>query len=200
MMMAGGEITPAPGPPDPPEPAELIYELESPTTEADYDTEVSLFDEPKSFTILCSATFKNYNWTDWTQGVFGTGKGKYFRYGSIQNGNDYSEGAVAATANRYSAIIMNPGGSGSACSSMHSRDNSTKTRRFAIRYNHRTRKIEGITSSSGTTTRWWILSSDVSSNNTIKLLVGGATGTINEFKIYSGCLTDTEIGTFIAGT
>ena len=195
--MAGGEIAPAP---EPPGPTELIYELDNPTSEANYDTEVLLFDEPKSFTILCSATFNNYDWTAYTQGVFGTGTGKYFRYGSIQNGKDYSNGEVAATANRYSAIIMNPGGTGSACSSMASREDISKTRRFAIRYNHRNRKIEGITSSNGTTSKWWIVSGDVSSSNTLKLLVGNASGTINEFKVYLGCLTDTEIGTFIAGT
>lgn len=194
--MVGGEIAPAP---EPPGPTGLIYELDSPTSEANYDTNVLLFDTPKSFTILCSATFNNYSWTAHTEGVFGIGTGKYFRFGAIGSGKDYTDGEASATANRYSAIIMNPGGSGSDCASIFSRSNSSINRRFAIRYNHRNRKIEGISLSSGTTAKWWTLSADVSSSSTLKLLIGNASGTINEFKVYSGCLTDTEIGTFIAG-
>ena len=194
MMMSGGEIAPAPEPPIPPS---LLFELSEATTQADYDTNIKLFDEPKSFTILGTATFNNYNWTSWTQGIFGISTGNYFRYGSIQSGKDMIDGELSATANRYTAIIMNYTSTGKYCSSLASRENTSKKRKFGIRYNHRTRKIECFNTTSGTTSHWWTLGGDLSSNSTLKLLIGSATGTVNVFKIYSGLLSDADIVQFI---
>ena len=178
----------------------LWFELESATTTQSYDTGIKLFDEPKSFTILCDATFNNYSWTAWTQGVFGISTGKYFRFGSINQGYDYEKDIQIATANRYSAMIMNNTSSGKMCASIIARSNSSTRRKFGVRYNHTTRKIECYQGTSGTTNEWYTVPGDLSSNNTLKLLIGNATGTINRFKIYGGLLSIDDIVTFNSGS
>ena len=178
----------------------LWFELESATTEQGYDTGVKLFDTPKSFTILCDATYNNYSWTAWTQGVFGISTGKYFRFGSINQGYDYEKDAQIATANRYSAMIMNNTSSGKMCMSIIARSNASARRRFGIRYDHTTRKIEAYLGTSGTTNEWYTVPGDLTSNNTLKLLIGNASGTINRFKIYGGLLSVNEIVAFNSGS
>ena len=182
---------------EPPVPVECIYRLQEAVTEANYDTEVQLFDEPKSFTILCRATFNNYNWTDFTQGVFGIATNSYFRFGAIGQGQEYVNNAVSATGNRYGALIMNTTSSGKKCAAIISRTNSSATRRFAIRYNHKTRKIEAISSTTGTTSHYYILPSDLISTATLKLLIGGAEGTVRELEVWNGCLRNEEIADYI---
>lgn len=194
MIAAGGSV-----PPTPPTPPSLIYSIDSSVTTQNYDTGVKLFDTPKSFTILCVATFNNYNWnTNRTEGLYGISTGKYFRVGAIANSDEYTSGEKTATGNRYTSVIMNDTSSGVRCTSIGSRVNGNQTLRFAVTYDHTTRKIYG--QSSDVKTHWYIVPGDVSSNNTLKLLIGGAAGTISTLEIYNGVLDGTTIDNFIAGT
>lgn len=188
VEQAAGQIKPQP-----------IFKLSEPTTTKNYDTNVLLFDTPKSFTILCDATFNNYPWTARTQGVFGISTGNYFRFGSIANGYDYEENVRIATANRYSAIIMNNTSSGKMCMSLFARSNSSTRRKFAIRYDYITRKIEAFNSTSGTTKKWYIVPGDLLSQDTLKLLIGNASGTINAFEVYNSVLDIQYINDFLSG-
>lgn len=177
-----------------------VFRLNEETTTQNYDTGIKLFDTPKSFTILCDAKFNNYSWTAWTQGVFGIATDRYFRFGSINNGNDYRNDALNSTANRYSAIIMNNTSSAKRCSSVFSRSNSSTRRKFAITYDHTTRKISAITSATGIVGQnWWTVPGDLISENSLKLLIGNAAGTIYAFEIYTEILSANKIGAFISG-
>ena len=177
-----------------------VFRLNEETTTQNYDTDIKLFDTPKSFTILCDATYNNNSWTAWTQGVFGISTGLYFRFGSINQGQDYRNDALNTTANRYSAIIMNNTSSGKRCASVFARSNSLTRRKFAITYDHTTRKISAINSSTGVVgSLWWTVPDDLINENTLKLLIGNASGTIHAFEIYTEILSATAIGAFISG-
>lgn len=192
-MIAAG-VSPTPPTPSP----SLIFSLSGDVTTANYDTEVQLFDEPKSFTILFEASFNNYSWTS-AQGMMGVGSDNYFRYGSIRDGKDYKSGEVIATANRYTAIIMNTSASGKNCASLDSRQNAVVTRKVAIRYDHTTRLVKAFVSHD-MENRWWVIDGDVTTSDTLKLLVGNASGTVMVCDIYDGLLTDTQIETFITAS
>ena len=195
-MMAGG-VEPPPPPIPMPTPD---YELASPTTTAGYNTGVKLFDTAKSFTILCEASFNNYSWTQWTQGLFGTVAGTKnlnFKLGSIDTGNDYQNGVVSATANRYTAIVLNKTQSNRRCSSLLPRSNTTQTKKFFVRYDHTTRKVEAGTYAPPTA-NYYTTDGDYISTQELQLLIGGAAGTVSIFKVYLQLLTDEQIGTFFA--
>ena len=186
--------------PTPPAPTPtLLYELSSPTTTKDFDTGVKLFEVAQSFTILCAASFNNYWWTNWTQGILGISTGYPFRVGCIQNGNVYANGEKTQTASLYTGLIMNNTTTAKLCTAMYGRQNTTQSRRFAIRYEHITRKVEAFLNTSGTTSQWYIVPDDIIGVATLKLLVGNASGTVSELKVYGGLLDTTDIVTFIAG-
>ena len=193
MIAAGGGE-----PPTPPTPPSLLYSLASPTTTKNYDTGVKLFDTPKSFTILCVATFNNYNWTNRTEGVYGISTGSDFRVGSIASGEEYIDGEASTTGNRYTAVIMNNTSGTKKCVSILSRLNSSQTIRVAVTYNSATRKLFAERETSNKT-HWYIMPGDLTSNATLKLLIGGASGTVSMLEIYNGVLDETTIDNFIAG-
>lgn len=176
-----------------------VYELSAPTSTQEFDTGIKLFDIPKSFTILCEATFNNYSWNNgWTQGVFGILDGdanNTFKVGAVNNGQCIVSGEVTDTANRYTSLVMNSTASDKYNTSLFARANSSTTRRIAIRYNANTRLVQGWATKE-TTTCYYTVPSDIVSNNTLKLLIGGATGTISIFRVYLGVLTDAEIEAF----
>jgi len=193
FMMLGESV-----PPTPPAPT-LIYSLEEPVS-SEFDTNVKLFDTPKSFTILCDATWNNNSSGSWKNAVLGISTSNYFRFGTIGNGKDYQNGELYATANRYSAIIMNTTSTGVMCSSCYSRSDSSTRRRFGIRYNHTTRTIECfVSSTSDTTGHWYTLSSDITGNATLKLLLNSMTGTVHALEVYSGVVDVSVIKSFIGG-
>ena len=176
-----------------------VYELSVPTSTQEFDTGIKLFDIPKSFTILCEATFNNYSWNNgWTQGVFGILDGdanNTFKVGAVNNGKCIVSGEITETANRYTALVMNSTASDKYNTSLFARANSSTTRRIAIRYNADTRLVRGW-GTKETTVCYYTVPSDIVSNNTLKLLIGGATGTISIFRVYLGVLTDAEIQAF----
>ena len=182
------------------EPAIPFYTIESPITTQNYDTEVQLFDEPKSFTILGVASFNNYNWssTDRVQSLIGLSTDNYFRLGAIYGCSAYNNNASLGTENYYCALIMNYTSSGKRATSIGSRVNGTQTLRFAITYDHTTRKIYGQASTENKT-HWWIVPGDLESEDTLKLLIGGATGTISTLEIYDKVLDWMTIDNFIIG-
>lgn len=176
----------------------LIYELESPTATASYDTNIKLFDTPQSFTILCRATFNNQTWNtnSFNAGVFGISTGNNFKFGAISNGKDYRSDELYATANRYSALIMNSTASDKRCASIIARANSMTERKLFVTYDHTTRVVKtGTASMVSTTTCWYTVPADLSSDNTIKLNLGYAATrcTVSAFKIYNEVLTDAQI-------
>lgn len=190
--------------PTPPPPPALIYELEEPTSTASYDTGVKLFDTPKSFTILCEATFANREWSNIsnTNSLFGLGQGVTFRVGAF-NGNDYRNGELYASEKRYTALVANVTGDTDMkkCTSLFSRMSTTaaQTHRMSVRYDYTELKVEGFTDSvSAPSTRWFNVDSVISSTGNIKFWLG-ATGTMNIFKIYNGLLSDADINTFLSG-
>ena len=171
-----------------------IYSIESPVTTQNYDTGVKLFDTPKSFTILCVATFNNYGWTI-TEGIYGISTDAYFRVGAIQSADEYTSGEKTATGNRYASLIMNNTSGGVRCTSIGSRVNGNQTMRLAVTYDHTTRKIYGQVSDNKT--HWYIVPGDLSSEDTLKLLVGGASGSISTLEIYDEVLDWMTIDNFI---
>ena len=90
------------------EPSTPIYSIESSVTTQNYDTGVKLFDEPKSFTILCVATFNNYNWSATTsvQSILGISTDNYFRVGKIYQGVNYNNNISTGTDNWYFAVAI----------------------------------------------------------------------------------------------
>ena len=195
MIAAGG------GSPTPPTPTPtLLYELSSPTTTQGFDTGVKLFETAQSFTILCAASFNNYSWsTGKTQGILGVSTGVSFRVGYVSNGHIYSNGVESSTGNLYTGLAMNYDTNDRLCTAMYGRSNGVQSGRFAIRYDHTTRKVEAFLNTSGTTSQWYIVPSDIIGATTLKLLVGNASGTVSELKVYSGLLDSSDISTFIAG-
>lgn len=177
-----------------------IYSIESPVTTQNYDTEIKLFDEAKSFTILCVATFNNYDWssTDRKQSIYGLSTDNYFRVGAIYGGSTYEQNVSQGSSNLYCGLIMNNTSSGTMCTSVAARVNGNQTLRLAVTYDHTTRKIYGQGSS--LKTHWYIVPDDVSSEDTLKLLIGGAEGTISALKIYDEILDELTIDDFIAGS
>lgn len=195
MMVQAASPTPPPT---------LIYELEEPTSTASYDTGVKLFDTPKSFTILCEASFANRGWSNVsnTNSIFGLSQGVTFRVGAF-NGNDYRNGVLNASEKRYTALVANATGDTDMkkCTSMFSRMSTTaaQTHRMAVRYDHTARKVEAFTDSvSAPSTRWFNVDSAISSTGNIKFWLG-TTGTMNSFQIYNGLLSDADINTFLSG-
>ena len=86
------------------------------------------------------------------------------------------------------------------CTAMYGLKNEVQSKRFAIRYDAATtRKVEVFLSATGTTSQWYTIPNDIIGSATIKLLIGGASGTVSELKIYSGLLEASDISTFIAG-
>ena len=181
-------------------PSTPIYSIESSITTQNYDTGVKLFDEQKSFTILGVATFNNYQWssTDRTQSILGISTENYFRFGAIYGGTKYNNNTSEGTDNLYLAIIMNDTNSGTRCTPVGSRVNGTQTLRFAITYDHTTRKIYGQ-STPEVKTHWYIVPGDLSSESTLKLLIGGASGTVSTLEIYDNVLDWVTIDNFIVG-
>lgn len=187
------------GSPTPPSPTPtLLYELSSPTTTQDFDTGVKLFETAQSFTILCAASFNNYSWSGSTPGIFGISTGFTFRVGRIASGNVYSNGEFSSTQTLYTALIMNKTSTTKMCTAMYGRQNDVQSRRFAVRYDAATRKVEAFLNDSGTTSQWYIVPDDIIGVATLKLLIGNASGTVSELKVYSGLLETSDISTFIA--
>ena len=182
-----------------------IYELAEATSEAGYDTEVQLFDEPKTFTILCEAYWSNRNWGSSTyRYLLGLGTGTpLFNVGNIRsNTNEYLDGEYSSNEYRYTSLSMNSTASDYKGFSLFSRASSTTktTHRFAVRYNSSTRKVEGfsdvISSSKPPTRRWYELSADVVSSSSLKLNYQSGS-TINILKIYDVLLPDADIESFV---
>ena len=175
-----------------------VYELAEPTTEQEYNTGVKLFDRAKSFTILCEATYINYSWSTWSQGLFGIlngNKNYMFKIGSIESGKDHQSGSQVSTGNRYTALVMNETTSHRYCTDIFSKTNGTRTHKFFVRYNASTRLVEcGIEGLP--TTHYYTVDGQISSEEELKLLIGGATGTISIFKVYLSLLSDDEINAF----
>jgi len=184
-----------------------IYELASPCTTANYDTGVTLFDTPKSFTILCQASWNNRNWANTANnsknGLFGILDGSYnnmFKMGGIYQGYPYVDGVRTNTGNKYTAIVMNPATSGKMCSSIVARaaDTSVLTEsKLWVRYNATTRLVEagvGVTP----TDRYFTVSGDLTSSNTLRLcLNSNSSRTIEVFKVYDTALSDELIDAFM---
>lgn len=201
MMVESGGVAPLPTP---------LYELEEPTSTANYNTGVKLFDPAISFTILCEAYFTNRTWYN-RHSIVALADDQQFRIcGYAQSFNGYVNGAVAETSNYYSAFVMNNLTSDTdkkKCGSIFARfPNTTKqTRRFAARFNATTLLAEGFSEHAASyhapTIRWWYLNSNISSTNTIKLNANGATNSprVDIFRVYNSLLTDDQINAFLDG-
>ena len=185
---------------------DVIYQLPSATNTASYDTGVKLFDSGKSFTILCEATLANRNWTG-TQSVFGIDTDWTFRLGRASSGDNFVNGAFTQTGNLYTAIICNNTNSDTytkKCCWLAGRmsNTSSKTERFAVRYNHLLLKVEGFCNDGGValfapTQAWFTLNESIVSNSSLKLNLSSANSTVNSLTIYNGLLSDGEINSFL---
>lgn len=184
----------------------LIYELSAPTSTANYDTNVKLFSTPMSFTILCSATFNNRNWSG-SQTIFGTGTGNIgIRIGRATNYYKTTDNSTVTTTDSfYTAFVMNATGDTQTkkASALYSRAANTTpiTRPLCVRYDHTTRKVQAFCSGSSNlppnTIRWWTEENDLITSDSIKFNMDSAGSTINIFKVYSRLLSDQEILNFI---
>lgn len=187
MIGAGGE----PGPSIP------IYELASPTTEQGYNTGVKLFDTAKSFTILCEITYNNYSWT-FPCGLFGilSGTNNYnFKLGSIEGCKNYQNGTLQGTSTLQEALILNKTASNRRGTYIFAKTNGERTHKIFVRYDSTTRLVEcGIEALP--TAHYYTTDGALTSSEELKLLIGGATGTVNIFKVYFSALPDAEINAF----
>ena len=201
-----------PSSPTPPSPSlTLLYELESPTTTANTDTGIKLFDPCISFTILCEANFANRGWSNVsnTSTLFGVGTSTRFRVGAY-GGNvarEYLNGEYSSTAKRYTALVMNSTGDSDPykMTGLIGRMSTTAaaTHRLAVRYDAANLKVEGfvdaVSAAHGpTTTRWFNVDSNSTTSNTLKLL-NSSGGTMNIFRVYEGLMDGTDIQKFIEG-
>lgn len=191
LVQSGGTSSPTP-----------IYTLAASTTEVSYDTGVKLFDTPKSFTILCQAYVNIYPWQS-VQTMFGLDTGWRFRVGRVNSGNPYYSNVVGTASSYYCALTFNNTATDpdtQKCRSMYSRGSNAKsTKRIAVRYDHTTHRVEGnapqITAPG---TGWWLLSDDISTEDTIKLNVSIANGCrIDTFVVYNDILSDAAVNDFL---
>ena len=186
--------------PTPPSPMpEPVYELPEAISQQNYNTEVVLFDTPKSFTIFLDATWNQYGWNSGQQhqSIFGIGTAasNYFRFGRIQQGNDYQYGELVATDNRYCAIVMNDTSSAKNCSSVFARGTDTDERRqVVVRYDHTTRVVK-VDEPSGSQAHYYTVSGALTSSLSLYLFTGGASGTMHDLKIYAEYLSDAQVRT-----
>lgn len=182
-----------------------IYELQSAVSTNSYDTNVQLFDTPKSFTILCEANANVYNWVN-THTMFGLGTGNTFKVGRCSNVVKMNENtADGSSTNYYCGFACNYSGDSrtNKARSLYSRGNNAKSiRRVAVTYDHVTRKVSAFcaeySSLHAPTAGWWILSGDITSDTTIKLNIDTSTTcTINKFNVYDTILSDAQINKFL---
>lgn len=180
-----------------------VFQLSEATSTNDYDTEIELFDTAKSFTILCEFTFNNYSWSG-SKSLFGHA-GFRLGYGTI---DDYVDGAViASNTSRFTAVMLNPSSVSNHYrgTALVARTNGSQTRRFAVRYDHTTRKCEGFVYGDSDrevpTVSWFITADDVvyTDGRTIKLNINSSGSTANEFEIYTAYLPDSRITAFLEG-
>lgn len=200
---------PTPGP-------SLVYELASPTSASQYDTNVLLFDTPKDFTILCESSCSNRNWYNSSVAnsgsMFGIGTGVTFRVGAATGYNYYEQNVKTGTnKSPYTALVFNNNSADSdpkKCCSIFARDSSTtKTTKYVVvRYTASSCKAEVFCSRDSSyyapNVYWWNLS-QTPSYPTTTLKLNWNTGTsceIRVFKVYFGLLTDSEINSFLGGS
>lgn len=199
-MMKQGGSQPLPTP---------IYELPEPTTTASYDTGVKLFNPAITFTILCEAYWTNRNNMN-TRSLFALDKSATFRLGYANGFYSVTNGVPSAsTSNSYTALVMNASGDAvtKKCGNLQSRDSNTTPhiRRYAVRYNAESFLVEGFsgtaTAYNAPTSRWWELSQNISSAETVKLIMNGVANTpqVNIFRVYDSLLTDAQINDFLNG-
>ncbi len=183
-----------------------IYELQSAVSTNSYDTNVQLFDTPKSFTILCEANANIYGWWGSAQAVFGLDTENTFKVGRCSNVVKMNENtAEGSSTNYYLGFACNYSGDSitNKARSLYSRGNDTKSiRRIAVSYDHVTRKVSAFSAAYSNlhapTVGWWILSGDITSDNTIKLNIGtSSTCTTNKFNVYDKILSDAQINKFL---
>lgn len=184
-----------------------IYELQSAVSTNSYDTNVQLFDTPKSFTILCEADANIYGWNSaMNPAIFGLGTGNTFKAGYTQNIKKVDNGQVTGDYTYYyCGFACNYSGdsfTGKARSLYSKGDNAMSIRRIAVTYDHVTRKVSvfcaNYTALHAPTAGWWILSGDITSETTIKLNIGtSSTCTTNKFNVYDTILSDAQINRFL---
>ena len=182
-----------------------IYELQRAVSSNSYDTNVQLFDTPKSFTILCEANANIYAWGN-THTMFGLGTGNTFKVGRcnqvIKMNENTAEGSVTSY---YCGFACNYSGDSrtNKARSLYSRGTSAKSiRRIAVTYDHVTRKVSAFCANydalHAPTDGWWILSGDITSETTIKLNIDTSTTcTINIFNVYDKILSNAQINKFL---
>ena len=187
----------------------LIYELESPTSTASYDTGLKLFETRQSFTILCEATFANRSWNN-NQTIFGVTTAWRFRIGRCTGGYPVADNVIDTTStNYYTGFAMNEADGSSSKKRMGSvfarfSTTASATKRMAVRFDHTTRRVEANSNNGSTTVapsnRWWIFDSNFPViSDTIKFNMGSAGSTVNIFKVYDGVMTDAQINDFLNG-
>lgn len=175
------------------EPLVLLYEASNVKTTT--DTNIKLFDPAISFTILVDATWNNFNTVSNNSGIIGLSTNTLkFRIGGISSGNDYTNGVLSATANRYVAGMLNYDTAERKCIAIGSKGTNAATRKKnAVCYDKATKKFLGIGAGVLSGTKWYTLDQDVSIGYTVQLFVGGMTGTIHNVKIYQGAMTLQEM-------
>ena len=184
-----------------------IYALDSQVSTTSYDTEVKLFDTPKTFTILCEANANVYNF-DTGSTMFGLGTGNTFAVGRRYGIKKVVAGeATGNNTDYYCGFMCNYSGDSitNKARSVYGRgENKKSIRRIAVTYDHTSRKVNvfstGYSNMSAPNDAWWTLSGDISSETTIKLNINTLTNCIvNHFNIYDTILSDTQINEFLEG-
>ena len=176
-----------------------IYTLESSTTTQNYDTGLKLFETPMRFTILCDAQWNHYGWSG-RRSIFGIGSGSdTFRYGFCGSGDDYEYGEVFATSvKRFSSIVVYDD-SKIKQSSLYARGNNVSVRRkFAVRYDPYSLKADATNTTRSFEYCTIPLTAVISSSLTMKLLINSATGTVYQFEVYDGLLSQATVDAWIA--
>lgn len=175
----------------------LIYQNSEPiTTSGVVLPDVILYGLPYGFSILLDCTCNHYSWAS-TQSVIMIGSGSsnnLFRVGRINNGEEYTRGEVTtASVNRYFALIANSATNGKRMFSMYPKgSNASTTKRVAISFDASTKRVAAAYR--GSNFNWYNLPNNpYTESGVLRSWQNGASGTINDLKIYNGVLSDEEL-------
>lgn len=184
-----------------------LYQLEAATSEANYDTGFA-FTEVQSFTILCTASFKNYNWgasgSYVNATVWGVGTDTVLKFGNIKSGTNYgTDGVAGSTSHYYTAHAMNVSSGEKKCASARSRTSSVIKGQYALRYNATTRRVDAFSSDhTSHLPRWWTLTDEpvnmLDKNFMFNISTDGSF-TMHDFKVYGALLSDAQIANYVWG-
>ena len=184
-----------------------LYQLEAATSAGSYDTGFA-FTEVQSFTILCTASFKNYDWgasgSYVNATVWGVGTDTVLKLGNIKSGTSYDTNGVAGSATHYyTAHVMNVSSSGKKCASARSRNASVEKGQYALKYDASTKTVYAYSSNHAShLPRWWTLGGQpvnmLDKNFKFNISTDGSF-TMHDFKVYGALLSDAQIADYVWG-